>query len=164
MRYLAALIATAILVTGCATTGSTGNASGTYLYKKPNGDNVWLAKPTNREGYELLSPVEYLYQADKSTDRGLKVTYRELKNGTREVELSFIPDRVIVLPQIEAWSKGAVYEADGIRWEAQGDKGTLIEKGKKRGFHQVKLGCSTLQNLPMVAERKEPIYFCMTRL
>ncbi|WP_430613469.1 hypothetical protein [Flavobacterium sp. JP2137] len=67
---------------------------------------------------KLHNPTSYVYQAQ---DGRLYHVYYQTDPQDQRVLIE-TPQAWFSLPQRETWAKGAVYEAEAIRWEVQGDQ------------------------------------------
>lgn len=75
----------------------------------------------------IIHRYEYTYKAFDGKEANITFT-----TGTKDGNFILIERNKlkIELPQKEAWAKGAIYEKDGIKAEAQGDKLTIHQNGQ----------------------------------
>lgn len=89
---------------------------------------VTLAIDGKMQEMILLSPLVYDFS---DGNKEYKITYAQ--DNKKPVAIILLPDGAnIVLPQIEAWAKGAIYGNKNTNWEIQDKtKGILTKDGKK---------------------------------
>ena len=115
-RYLAVACVSIGLISACAGTPTTANPT------KPE-------PPVAPTIAQTQITIEH-YRA--ANGEKVNVTYDTGKKPPT-VHLSF-DGKSMTLKQTTAWAKGAIYEGEGLIWEAQGDTARLTRAGKRIVF------------------------------
>ncbi len=75
----------------------------------------------------------YVYKSDKGV---LYRAYYQTEQNLQNVVIQ-TPEKLLILPQKEAWAKGALYKNESISWEAQADQITYKTPEQIERLHQV---------------------------
>lgn len=114
-----------------------------YACQQKNNTNLTSSLSSTESNSALMAKLEseaaYVYQSNKG------VLYRAYYQTDQNVLIQ-TPEKLLILPQKEAWAKGALYKNESISWEAQADQIIFKTAGKTEKLYQVSPLVKTYEN------------------